>query len=370
MKTATLVLISLLCSTCCLSQTTLVSWNFASSNNQANGGIAANLGKLVTNNASGTVSYPGTTSGTCTAPYILNSGWNNGANSKYWQVSFTSTNYQTLSLSFSSRGSNTGPRDWQVQYSTDGASFTDVSSGAYTINTDLVCHDYSFSLPPDLDNQTTCYLRFLVTSTVSVNGSTVASGGTNGMDNILVTAAVSLPIQLLSMNCAIHNGSNTSVDWSTATERNNSHFIIERAADGSSFEAIGRITGAGNTSSVQRYRFIDEHPVPGLNFYRLQQVDFDGQYSYSLVVSVQFGKATGIRVAPMPADDLMTVTFAEALKNEAVWQVYDMAGRLLQSGTVEAETATFNIHVASLATGTYLLRIVNGQDVIVRQFQK
>ena len=163
---------------------------------------------------------------------------------------------------------------------------------------------------------------------------------------------------------------NTLLSFSTATEQNNHHFAIQRSQNGLRFETIGQITGAGNSTTQQDYTYTDEHPVKGLNFYRLQQVDFDGQFSYSPVVSVNFGQTGGLHLAPQPVLDQLTVTLEQAVEQDTQWQVYDFAGRLLQSGTLEAESTNFEIPTATFTEGAYILRVVSGQTVLTQQFQK
>ena len=120
----------------------------------------------------------------------------------------------------------------------------------------------------------------------------------------------------------------------------------------------------------QDYTYTDERPVKGVNFYRLKQVDFDGQFSYSPVVSVTFGQAGGIRLAPQPVLDQLSVALEQPAAEATTWQVYDFAGRLLQAGTLEAETTNFQIPTATFTEGSYVLRLVSGQTVLTQQFQK
>ena len=160
------------------------------------------------------------------------------------------------------------------------------------------------------------------------------------------------------------------LSFSTATERNNAYFSIERSTDGARFEAIGKVTGAGDSNVQQDYTYTDERPVKGVNFYRLKQVDFDGQFSYSPVVSVTFGQAGGIRLAPQPVLDQLSVALEQPTAEATAWQVYDFAGRLLQAGTLEAETTNFVIPTATFTDGSYVLRLVSGQTVLTQQFQK
>jgi len=161
-----------------------------------------------------------------------------------------------------------------------------------------------------------------------------------------------------------------NISFSTSLERSNAHFLIQRSPDATRFTEIGRVTGAGDSDVPQHYTFTDEHPAQGLNFYRLQQVDFNGEFSYSPVVSVLFGKAGDIRLSPMPVNERLQVSLDTPLADEARWELFDMAGRLLRSGTLEAETAGFDLDVASLTEGSYVLRLVSGQQVMTKQFQK
>ncbi len=178
-----------------------------------------------------------------------------------------------------------------------------------------------------------------------------------------------LPIELQSFSARTEQ--NTAVlSFATATEINNNYFSIERSQDGARFEAIGKVTGAGTSTVKQEYTYTDERPLKGTNFYRLKQVDFDGKFSYSPVVSVTIGKVGGVRLSPQPVLDRLNVALEQPAVEAATWQVYDFAGRLLQSGTLEAESTNFEISTTTLAEGTYVLRLVNGQQIITQQFQK
>ncbi|MEZ4980276.1 MAG: hypothetical protein R2769_01560 [Saprospiraceae bacterium] len=115
-------------------------------------------------------------------------------------------------------------------------------------------------------------------SATAVNGGTTYPG--SAMYNILA-----LPIQLLSFSAKnIENF--TALEWSTATELDNEVFIIEKSVDGKNYEVIGKVDGAGNSNTIINYFFVDENKSKGLAYYRLKQVDFDGTYEYSAIVSV------------------------------------------------------------------------------------
>ncbi|SIS93911.1 hypothetical protein SAMN05421761_108198 [Belliella pelovolcani] len=100
-----------------------------------------------------------------------------------------------------------------------------------------------------------------------------------------------LPVELLNPNARFESSNKTSfLSWATAKENANSHFEIERSDIGiNDFRKIGEVDGMGWKDTVTEYQFIDEKlPLSGGNlFYRIKQVDFDGKYTYSKVLSVR-----------------------------------------------------------------------------------
>ncbi len=69
--------------------------------------------------------------------------------------------------------------------------------------------------------------------------------------------------------------------WITESENNNDYFDVERSIDGIDFKKIGTVKGAGNTDHQTQYFTMDEDPFTGVNYYRLKQVDFNGEFEYS-----------------------------------------------------------------------------------------
>lgn len=96
-------------------------------------------------------------------------------------------------------------------------------------------------------------------------------------NNDIVTSP--LPIELMGWSCnTVAEG--IQLNWSTATENNNDYFEIERTQDGTHWETITHVSGAGTSTTYHEYSFLDRTPLPGTNYYRLKQVDFDGTAKY------------------------------------------------------------------------------------------
>ena len=119
---------------------------------------------------------------------------------------------------------------------------------------------------------------------------------------ITVYTTSTLPIELLEFN-AVPSENQVNTQWVTATEQNNNYFEVERTTDGFTFKTIGLINGFGNSSSPHSYEMADTTPVVGVAYYRLKQVDFNGEYSYSPIVTVTFNKKAEATIYPNPSLD-------------------------------------------------------------------
>src|SRR5690606_19500476 len=115
-----------------------------------------------------------------------------------------------------------------------------------------------------------------------------------------------LPIELMSfVGEAAETGN--ELQWQTVAEINNDYFVIEASKDASNFIAIGNIDGAGNSVEVNNYVYYDKSPLAATTYYRLKQVDFDGKFSYSDVVSVRRIEDGEVVISPNPVKDVLNI---------------------------------------------------------------
>ena len=202
---------------------------------------------------------------------------------------------------------------------------------------------------------------------VQLDGITSFSGG--GMASRVSTdAAPALPVELISFS-AKSEGCNTALDWTTATERDFSHYAVQRSTDGRTFSTIGKV----NASDAGAYTYTDRAPARQ-SYYRLQLVDLDGTESYSDVVAVQSdcnAVAQEMVIAPNPIaqGESLTVRFA-AESEAAILTVLDMLGRPVYETQVFGGTGTssFAVDTRDLAAGNYVLRLENGANVQTKKF--
>lgn len=147
------------------------------------------------------------------------------------------------------------------------------------------------------------------------------------------------------------------IDWSTASETNNRYFEVERLQENNSYISIGTVKAGTNSNSLQHYYFEDKQPLPGINYYRVKQVDIDGRYSYSIIVQAKWNNTTdaGIRVWGNPVTNVLQVSVGKP----AILQLYNMTGSLLNSWNITgSQVQSFDI--SYLAAGMYMLKTSDG----------
>lgn len=134
------------------------------------------------------------------------------------------------------------------------------------------------------------------TTLVSFDLNTNANGNVNGkyvhVDRIEINdpGGTPLPIELISFDGHEHEGCN-HLDWVTASEANTDRYDIEWSRDAYTWDVIGDLSAAGNSNMTLSYNFIDASPLPIVNYYRLVQFDWDGQFEIFGPIAIDNRKA-------------------------------------------------------------------------------
>jgi hypothetical protein len=167
------------------------------------------------------------------------------------------------------------------------------------------------------------------------------------------------------------------VSWTTATELNNDYFTLEKSVDADHFYTIAVIDGSGNSVAALTYGFTDYEPIPGVNYYRLMQTDFDGSFSYSKVVSVNFlGPGTlnpsAVTIYPNPVYNNATISFGHDFTGELSIRIYDVTGRMRYNQSYPETFSANNllIDVTHLSPGIYSLVVETRSDRINKKIVK
>jgi hypothetical protein len=171
-----------------------------------------------------------------------------------------------------------------------------------------------------------------------------------------------LPIILSGFNAVLNDGV-VDLNWTTATESNSDHFSVQQSTNaGASWNEIGTVAAAGNSTSPLNYSFVDSKPAQGTSEYRLQLIDKDGKYTYSDVKAVQQGIVTGVNIYPNPAHDYVNITLSGTAGESMLIRLFNPAGQLLQEKNIaNAGGTTVPIAVSSYPEGNYLI-VVSAAD--------
>jgi|GEM_PF-4399760 len=166
-----------------------------------------------------------------------------------------------------------------------------------------------------------------------------------------------LPVELLSFSATPVKGQ-VQLDWSTASETQNDYFAVERSADGIYFETIERVEGNGNSVIRIDYQTTDVQPLAGVNYYRLKQVDYDGAFEYSKIVTavVSANDAQGVsaKLYPNPASDQVTISSNKGVKTLTL---FDSKGAVVRSEILNDLATQTNLNIAGLQAGLYIVSI-------------
>ena len=186
----------------------------------------------------------------------------------------------------------------------------------------------------------------------------------SGMNIVLRIEEVTTPVELVSFYGEAMKSS-IVLNWETASETNNSHFTIEKSIDGQAFEMIGEIEGSGTTAIPQYYNFTDKNPAPGIQYYRLQQVDFDGQFEFHQTIAVQFDEvAKQLTVFPNPTNVELNLRFGTPPLQDEVLTLYNSIGEMVWRKKVPPHTEKLSFNLEDLARGHYFLKYINQRTPI------
>lgn len=165
-----------------------------------------------------------------------------------------------------------------------------------------------------------------------------------------------LPVELLNFTAKKFE-EESHLEWSTATEIDNKGFTIQRSIDGRSWEEIGWESGAGTYDQVSSYSFIDRHPVNGINYYRLEQVDFDGRTSLTDIRAVEFeAESISLKAFPNPTDGPVTLSIGSGEDEVIYYRITDVTGKtVLERSNQSAPGGKYELELSYLPAGVYQL---------------
>jgi hypothetical protein len=175
--------------------------------------------------------------------------------------------------------------------------------------------------------------------------------------NISFERATALPLTLSSFNGAINNNS-VKLNWASAQEDNLDKYIVEKSTDAVNYSTLTTVMASGAGANAKEYNTVDVNAAP-INYYRLKQVEKDGNFTYSQVIRIRKGEEKpGIRLYPNPVTSNATVTINSENKLAAHIKIYNQFGMQLQHLQRSLIAGSNNITVpgiSALPAGTYIV---------------
>jgi len=179
------------------------------------------------------------------------------------------------------------------------------------------------------------------------------------------TTFAPLPIELVSFQANCKENNAVAVTWTTASEHNTSHYIVEKSRDGQNWSVLGEMAAAGNSTQLLNYEMIDADKATGITYYRLTQYDNDGVFEVFNAVSVNCEGAapsTSIMTYPNPSDNSFYVSmYTTGMKGNGQLTITDTRGTIVYAQSVNIQDGNNVFHVGDMnaAPGMYYIQVSN-----------
>ncbi|MDP2384915.1 MAG: lamin tail domain-containing protein [Bacteroidota bacterium] len=187
------------------------------------------------------------------------------------------------------------------------------------------------------------------------NSATSTFGASNG--------GVVMPVELLSF-IAVLRKEQVEISWSTSAETNSNYFMLEYSINGESFFELKRVEAMGNSNTVVNYKVIDSFSETR-RYYRLKQVDYNGNHTYSGILPVENNlESIDFVVFPNPTESgELTIKVEDS--QETKFEVYNALGKLVVQGIISSTTYLLNL--SSTNKGVYVIRLINDKGILFKK---
>ena len=176
-----------------------------------------------------------------------------------------------------------------------------------------------------------------------------------------------LPVEFVSFN-AFLNDEQVTLKWQTASEENNEGFEIQKSSNGRDWEILDWVKGNGTTSEINTYDYLDRAPFAGDNYYRLKQIDYDGQFEFSNIAIIRY-EVSGIvvEISPNPSPGDVNITVLNPEKERMSIELYDSTGLLIwQSGTLN-NLDTWRKKFSLTQKEMYFISVQVGKEIFTKK---
>lgn len=207
---------------------------------------------------------------------------------------------------------------------------------------------------------------------IQVKAGDISSTVVFDLENCAKKPVITLPVELISFK-GVGTDQGVALTWVTASEKDCAYFTVQHSSDGSLFEAVGKLSGNGNSLSEKTYKFTHPTPLNGKNFYRLKQVDVDDSFRFSPIILVDTNKLAtpGFSIYPNPATENKFYIWLEnkTSPNQTVrFWLSDLTGKtLLEQDFKARQEILVDLAGKGLPAGLYLVKVQQGESQQLRK---
>lgn len=176
-----------------------------------------------------------------------------------------------------------------------------------------------------------------------------------GLSGIALNINSVLPVELINFQGQLENKV-IELSWSTASELNNLGFEIQKSTDGRNWNIIDFIKGQGTITEINEYQYQDFNPFSGTNYYRLKQIDFDGAFEYSKVISVEYGNSErSFNIFPNPSNGMINLQIDNLSNQRMNVKIFDNFGREVWASKLIESEADWRKEIEINGNGIYFV---------------
>ncbi|MCG8388906.1 MAG: hypothetical protein MJA30_25360 [Cytophagales bacterium] len=230
-----------------------------------------------------------------------------------------------------------------------------------------ITNENSLELAKRDDNATLTWSQ--ESAVLNTTNKTLTLAGQTGTEYILAsTSGNPLPIDFLSFEVELIQRRSVKLKWATASETNNDYFTIERSENSVDWKELARVRGAGNSSDPSYYEWVDRSQQNGTLYYRLKQTDFDGEYEYSELRSIEVsGPKIPVRVYPNPTKNKIVIE-GDKLELEKI-KIYNAIEQDITHhiSVVESDATRIVLDLEKLDAGIFIIKTKNTVNKVYKQ---
>jgi|GEM_PF-5901112 len=257
------------------------------------------------------------------------------------------------------------PKDWTFEGSNDATSWTllNTQTNQFTAPDPFTVETKTYTF-----TNTTAYKYYRLNITSNQTGTAAITVSEFELWGTVPTQ----PVNLTEFVVKNYNFS-ANLSWTTASEQNNSHFNILRSANGKDFELLTTLKGQGTSNEKNIYNYTDANPLSGTSYYKLVQVDFDGQSEEfkTQVLNMDLPFSEELVIIGTPEEQGIKALFFSPENTTGTLQLSDVSGRMIAEQTYQLHSGKNTVSLsAELQKGIYIATLKTEKDIRTVKFNK